>query len=58
MKVGDKVYWYDEAGYDEDGTMIVFTIVEDDEDGYYNIAYDGENYPERWAHWSELEIVA
>ena len=57
LDVNDKVYWYDEAGYNEDGSLIVFTIVEDDGNGYFNLATEGEKYPERWAYFSELEIV-
>ena len=57
LEVSDEVHWHDEAGYDEDGSMIVFTIVEDNGDGYFNLANKDEENPERWAHYSELEIV-
>ena len=57
LAVSDEVLWHDEAGYDEDGSMITFTIVEESYDGYFNIAYEGEDNPERWAYYTELEIV-
>jgi hypothetical protein len=57
IQVGDKVYWDDEAGEDEDGSQIVFEVVEDNGDGYFNIAYEGEENPERWAYCGELEII-
>ena len=57
LEVSDEVYWHDEAGYDEDGSMIVFTIVEDNGDGYFNLANEDEDNPERWAYYTELEIV-
>ena len=57
LAVSDEVHWHDEAGYDEDGSMIVFTIVEDNGDGYFNLATEDEDNPERWAYYTELEIV-
>jgi len=57
LEVSDEVHWHDEAGYDEDGSMIVFTIVEDNGDGYFNLATEDEDNPERWAYYTELEIV-
>ena len=58
LAVSDEVKWHDEAGYDEDGSMIVFTIVEDNGDGYFNLSYgDEDENPERWAYYTELEIV-
>lgn len=57
LEVSDEVLWHDEAGYDEDGSMIVFTIVEDNGDGYFNLANEDEENPERWAYYTELEIV-
>lgn len=57
IQVGDKVYWDDEAGEDEDGSQIVFKVVEDNGDGYFNIAYEGEENPERWAYCGELEVI-
>ena len=57
LAVSDEVHWHDEAGYDEDGSMIVFTIVEDNGDGYFNLAYEDEDNPERWAYYTELEII-
>lgn len=55
--VGKKVYWHDEAGYDEDEGWVEFTIVEDDGNGYFNIKYKGEKNPERWAWHEELEVI-
>ena len=57
LAVSDEVHWHDEAGYDEDGSMITFTIVEDNGDGYFNLATEDEENPERWAYYTELEIV-
>ena len=57
LAVSDEVHWYDEAGYDEDGSMIVFTIVDENGDGYFNLANEDEDNPERWAYYTELEIV-
>lgn len=57
LAVSDEVHWHDEAGYDEDGSMITFTIVEDNGDGYFNLATEDEDNPERWAYYTELEIV-
>ena len=57
LAVSDEVKWHDEAGYDEDGSMIVFTIVEENGDGYFNLANEDEDNPERWAYYTELEIV-
>ena len=58
LAVSDEVKWHDEAGYDEDGSMITFTIVEERGDGYFNLSYgDEDEKPERWAYYTELEIV-
>ena len=57
LAISDEVHWHDEAGVDEDGSMIVFTIVEDNGDGYFNLANEDEDNPERWAYYTELEIV-
>lgn len=58
IKIGDTVVWDDEAGRDEDGTALKFKVVEDNGDGYYNIAYiEGEEYPERWSWCKELEVL-
>lgn len=58
LAVSDEVHWHDEAGYDEDGSMIAFTIVEDRGDGYFNLSYgDEDENPDRWAYYTELEIV-
>ena len=58
LDISDEVHWHDEAGYDEDGSMITFTIVEDRGDGYFNLSYgDEDENPDRWAYYTELEIV-
>lgn len=57
LAVSDEVKWHDEAGVDENGEDIVFTIVEERGDGYFNLAYGDEENPERWAYYTELEIV-
>lgn len=54
---GLKVFWDDEAGYDEDEGWVKFTIVEEDGNGYFNIKYRGERNPERWAWCGELEVI-
>jgi len=57
LAVSDEVIWHDEAGEDEDGSMITFTIVEENGDGYFNLATEDEDCPDRWAYYTELEIV-
>lgn len=59
LAVSDEVHWHDEAGYDDAGNPILFVIVEEDGGGYYNLTYldDEEENPERWAYYTELEIV-
>ena len=58
LDISDEVHWHDEAGYDEDGSMITFTIVEENYDGYFNLSYgDEDENPDRWAYYTELEIV-
>ena len=58
LAVSDEVKWHDEAGVDENGEDIVFTIVEERGDGYFNLSYgDEDENPERWAYYTELEIV-
>ena len=57
LEVSDEVHWHDEAGYDEDGSMITFTIVEKTSNGYFNLANEDEENPDRWAYYAELEIV-
>lgn len=58
LEVSDEVRWHDEAGYDEKGDPITFTIVEEDGGGFFNLSYgDEDENPERWAHYTELEIV-
>jgi hypothetical protein len=58
LAVSDEVHWHDEAGHDDDGSMITFTIVEDNGDGYFNLSYgDEDENPDRWAYYTELEIV-
>jgi hypothetical protein len=46
LAVSDEVHWHDEAGHDDDGSMITFTIVEDNGDGYFNLATEDEDNPE------------
>ena len=58
LAVSDEVKWHDEAGVDENGEDIVFTIVDERGDGYFNLSYgDEDENPERWAYYTELEIV-
>lgn len=58
LAVSDEVKWHDEAGVDENGEDIVFTIVEERGNGYFNLSYgDEDENPERWAYYTELEIV-
>lgn len=58
LAVSDEVKWHDEAGVDENGDEIIFTIVEERGDGYFNLSYgDEDENPERWAYYTELEIV-
>jgi hypothetical protein len=58
LDVGDDVHWHDEAGRDENGEHITFTIVDEDGEGYFNLAYgDEDENPDRWAYYTELEIV-
>jgi len=58
LAVSDEVKWHDEAGVDENGDDIIFTIVEERGDGYFNLSYgDEDENPERWAYYTELEIV-
>lgn len=57
LAVSDEVKWHDEAGVDENGEDIIFTIVEERGDGYFNLAYGDEENPERWTYYTELEIV-
>lgn len=58
LDVGDDVHWHDEAGHDENGEDITFTIVDEDGEGYFNLSYgDEDENPDRWAYYTELEIV-
>lgn len=58
LAVSDEVKWHDEAGVDENGDDIIFTIVEERGDGYFNLSYgDEDENPDRWAYYTELEIV-
>lgn len=57
LAVGAKVHWLDVAGYDDNDSMFTFTIVEERGDGYFNLANEDEENPERWAYYTELEIV-
>ena len=59
INLGDTVVWHDEAGQNEDGSMIEFEVVEDNGDGYFNLRTltDKEPFPERWAWHNELEVI-
>lgn len=58
IKVGDTVVWNDEAGENEDGSMIEFKVVEADGEGYFNLSYgDEDKFPSRWAYCDELEVL-
>ena len=58
IDVSDEVHWHDEAGYDEEGDPIIFTIVAKTCNGYFNLSYgDEDENPDRWAYYTELEIV-
>lgn len=58
IEIGSKVHWDDEAGHDEDGEDIEFTVVESKGDGYFNLSYGEEDKnPDRWAHRTELEVI-
>lgn len=59
IRVGDHVYWDDEAGTAEDGSAIEFIVVDEDENGYFNLSCgEDDPHPSRWAYHSELEIVS
>lgn len=58
IQVGDTVVWNDEAGENEDGSMIEFKVVEDAGNGYFNLSYgDDDPNPSRWAYCDELEVL-
>lgn len=58
IQVGDTVVWDDEAGENEDGSMIEFKVVDEDGNGYFNLSYGEEDKnPERWAYCAELEVL-
>ena len=59
IEVGDTVAWHDEAGYNDDGSMIEFEVVENRGDGYYNLRIKSTNepFPDRWAWHNELEVL-
>lgn len=58
IKVGDTVVWNDEAGENEDGSMIEFKVAEADGEGYFNLSYgDEDKFPSRWAYCDELEVL-
>ena len=59
IEIGMTVHWHDEAGKDEDGNYIDFVVVgyDIDNDGYFNLAYEGEENPERWAWHDEIETI-
>ena len=58
IQVGDTVVWDDEAGENEDGSMIEFKVVDEDGNGYFNLSYGEEDKnPERCAYCAELEVL-
>lgn len=58
LDVGTKVTWNDDAGKDEKGNPIVFTIVEKNDEGYFNLSFGKKDKnPSRWTYWHELEAV-
>lgn len=58
LDIGTKVTWDDEAGKNEKGEPIVFTIVEKNDEGYFNLSHGKEDKnPSRWAYYKELTKV-
>lgn len=58
LNIGAKVTWDDEAGKNEKGEPIVFTIVEKNDEGYFNLSHGKEDKnPSRWAYFGELTKV-
>lgn len=58
LDIGIKVTWDDEAGKNEKGKSIVFTIVEKNDKGYFNLSHGKEDkHPSRWAYYEELTKV-
>lgn len=58
LDIGTKVTWNDDAGKDKKGNPIVFTIVEKNDEGYFNLSFGKKDKnPSRWAYWHELEAV-
>ena len=58
LNIGTKVTWDDEAGKNEKGEPIVFTIVEKNDEGYFNLSHGKEDKnPSRWAYFGELTKV-
>lgn len=58
IQIGDTVVWDDEAGENEDGSMIEFKVVEEDCNGYFNLSLgDDDKNPSRWAYCEELEVL-
>ncbi len=58
LDVGTKVTWNDDAGKDEKGNPIVFTIVEKNDNGYLNLSFGKKDeHPSRWAYYRELMVV-
>lgn len=59
IRTGSIVHWHDEAGKDENGNDIEFTVVGEEvfDKGYFNIAFADEKYPERWAWHEELTVI-
>ena len=58
IEIGAETYWLDEAGKDEKGRMIHFTVVEYNGEGYFNLSTgEDDKTPSRWAFHSELELI-
>lgn len=56
IQIDDIVYWHDEAGEHEDGSMIEFIVDEADGNGYFSIHTIEESFADRWAWHEELEV--
>ena len=54
IEIGAKVRWLDEAGGAEEFVVVEYGRYDE---GYFNIGYEGEENPERWAWHAELEVL-
>ena len=57
INIGDTVYWHDEAGEEEDGTMIEFVVTDEDGEGNFDLSLDDDDLSERWACHDEIEVI-